>query len=104
MLKMCDGYGILDIDADEYYGIVYTSSDIKEIVKAENKDGKDTHYVDVIQKDYILVAMDSNGNGFYLPKEWMSYMWSGNEYHTQDFAKKYEYGTEVAMPHQAHSY
>lgn len=68
MLKMCDGYGILDINADNYYETVYTSSDIKEIVKAENKDGNDTHFVDVIQDDYILIAMDSNGNGFYLPK------------------------------------
>lgn len=68
MLKMCDGYGILDVNADKYYETVYTSSDIKEIVKAENKDGNDTHFVDVIQDDYILVAMDSNGNGFYLPK------------------------------------
>lgn len=68
MIKMCDGYGFLDITIDEYFETVYTSSDIKEIVKEQNKDGHDTHYVDVIQDDYILVAMDSNGNGFYLPK------------------------------------
>ncbi|MDN6182197.1 MAG: hypothetical protein L0I92_05555 [Staphylococcus equorum] len=68
MIKMCDGYGFLDITIDKYFETVYTSSDIKEIVKEQNKDGHDTHYVDVIQDDYILVAMDSNGNGFYLPK------------------------------------
>lgn len=67
MIKMCDGYGIIDVDAGKYVDRVYTSSDIKEIVKEETKDGRDTHYVDVIQDDYILVGMDSNGNGLYLP-------------------------------------
>lgn len=68
MIKMCDGYGFLDIAIDNYFETVYTSSDIKEIVKEQNKEGHATHYVDVIQDEYILVAMDSNGNGFYLPK------------------------------------
>lgn len=68
MIKMCDGYGLLDVEAEKYSHEVYTSSDIKEIVKEQNKNGRDTHYVDVLEKSYKLVAMDSNGNGLYLPK------------------------------------
>lgn len=68
MLKMCDGYGLLDVEDNTYFGVIYTSSDIKEIVKKEKKDGLKSHYVDVVQKQFVLVAMDSNGNGFYLKK------------------------------------
>lgn len=68
MLKMCKGYGLLDVEDKAYYAEIYTSSDIKEIVKKDKKDGLESHYVDVIQKKFVLVAMDSNGNGFYLKK------------------------------------
>lgn len=68
MLKMCKGYGLLDVEDNTYVSEIYTSSDIKEIVKKDKKDGLKSHYVDVIQKKFVLVAMDSNGNGFYLKK------------------------------------
>ena len=68
MLKVCDGYGFLDLNSQKYTDELYTSSDIKGIVKEQIKEGHDIHYVDVIQNGYVLVAMDANGNGFYLPK------------------------------------
>lgn len=65
---MCKGYGLLDVEDETYYGVIYTSSDIKEIVKKDKKKGLKSHYVDVVQNKFVLVAMDSNGNGFYLKK------------------------------------
>lgn len=65
MLSFVGNDGFYDAQNDEVVADLYTSSDIKEIVKAEQKEGNDVHYVDVVESKFRLVGMDSNGNSYY---------------------------------------
>ena len=60
-----DGNGFYDADNEYVIDELYTSSDIKEIVKANLKEGDEVHYVDVVESEFRLVGMDSNGNSYY---------------------------------------
>lgn len=65
MINFMDGNGFYDADNEYVIDELYTSSDIKEIVKANLKEGDEVHYVDVVESEFRLVGMDSNGNSYY---------------------------------------
>lgn len=68
MISFIDGNGFYDADSDNILDDLYTSSDIKEIVKVDIKEGRNVHYADVVEESFRLVGMDSNGNSYYVEK------------------------------------